>query len=122
MDTLAITLINPNFLTFLKSANNRKKGRGASTNSFKSGAVDWITSPVIFEMVMDVAFARGISVVVEIFSKKALVTKPVKFVKGILEVSVSFFSSVKPMKVEFIKSVLMDLFMGLILVLGTSPK
>lgn len=122
MDALAITLINPNFLTFLKSANNRKKGRGASTNSFKSGAVDWITSPVIFDMAMDVAFAKGISVDVEIFSKNALVTEPFKLVRGVSDVSVSFFPGRTPNKEEFVKSVPMDLFVGLIIVLGTSPK
>lgn len=122
MDVLVIILINFNFLIFLKSVNNRKKGRGVSINSFKLGVVDWIIFFVIFDMVMDVVFLKGIFVDVEIFLKNVFVIELFKFVRGVLDVFVLFFLGRIFNKEEFVKLVLMDFFVGLIIVFGISFK
>lgn len=122
MDVLVIILINFNFLIFLKSVNSRKKGRGVSINSFKLGVVDWIIFFVIFDIVMDVVFVKGIFVDVEIFLKNVFVIELFKFVRGILDVFVLFFLGRIFNKEEFVKLVLMDFFVGLIIVFGISFK
>lgn len=122
MDVLVIILINFNFLIFLNSVNSRKKGRGVSINSFKLGVVDWIIFFVIFDMVMDVVFVKGIFVDVEIFLKNVFVIELFKFVRGVLDVFVLFFLGRIFNKEEFVKLVLMDFFVGLIIVFGISFK
>lgn len=122
MDVLVIILINFNFLIFLNSVNSRKKGRGVSINSFKLGVVDWIIFFVIFDMVMDVVFVKGIFVDVEIFLKNVFVIELFKFVRGELDVFVLFFLGRIFNKEEFVKLVLMDFFVGLIIVFGISFK